>query len=270
MIPGIAAGLFFIGLGAELLMHDREKAQKVELAIRKKQKEIKQLQKEKNTKAMMDANKELMGLMSQNFKLRMRTMLITMPLFLIVFWLLSGMLSVAPLYAGQATQMGVDVRNLGQSPQDLKIEAVSPAGVTGTNARNISLDDKGDEGDHQQIWWNVTPQMGEKEFTVKITSKNSTESKPFPIVISQPGALDAGFKSLGDYALGKSVQLTTLYKSVEVNILGINLGWFWWYFLSFLVMSAVLSPVKNKLLWGHYKGIKHIEKMESMKEKGYV
>jgi len=61
-----------------------------------------------------------------------------------------------------------------------------------------------------------------------------------------------------------------LYKPVEINIMGIQLGWYWWYIISFFILTAALSPVKNKVLWGHSKGIKHLEKMETMKEKGAV
>ena len=45
LIPLIAFGLQGISIGAELLMHDREKAKEFELALKKKQRQLKEYQK---------------------------------------------------------------------------------------------------------------------------------------------------------------------------------------------------------------------------------
>lgn len=268
IIPGIAAGLSLLAIGIELLMHDREKAKEIEFAIRRKQREVKQHQKEKNTKAMMDANKDLMGLMSKNFKLRMRTMFISLPLFIIIFWLLSGMLSLAPLTAGQASQVGLDVRNMQQSPLNLQVELVSSGvQVSGTNARTLELDDKGDNGDRQQLWWNVTAAAGAQEYSIKFTSANKSDSKTYSVNFVPAGSLSAGFSPASAYKLlSDTVEATPLYKPVEVNVFGMNLSWFWYYFVSYLILGALLSPVKNHLLWGHHKGVKHLEKLDREKK----
>ncbi len=271
IIPGIAAGLVLIGVFFELLTHDREKAKKIEFAIARKQREVKKLSKEKDTKAMMAAQKELMGLMGQNFRMRMKTMFISFPLFIVVFWVLNGMLSVAPLQAGGVSQAGVDVRNLEMSPQNVSLELVSAeVQVSGTNTRNFMLDDKGDQGDRQQVWWNVTAGAGQKTYSIKFTSGNNSEETPYSVKFTS-GELTAGFSPApAAQALGGSLSVAPLYKPVEINVFGMNLAWIWWYLISFMVFSAVLSPVKNKVLWGHHKGVKHLEKMDALKEKGMI
>jgi len=253
----------------ELLTHDREKGKKIEFAIARKQREVKKLSKEKDTKAMMAAQKELMGLMGQNFRLRMKTMFISFPLFIVAFWVLSGMLGLAPLQAGTVSHVGIDVRNMEMSPQNVTLELVSDdVQVSGTNARNLMLDDKGDQGDRQQVWWNVTAGAGQKTYSIKFTSGNTSEEKPYTVKFTS-GELTAGFSPVpAAQVLGGSLSAAPLYKPVEINVFGMNLAWIWWYLISFMVLSAALSPVKNKILWGHWKGVKHLEKMDTLKEKG--
>jgi uncharacterized membrane protein (DUF106 family) len=264
IIPVIAAVLSVLAIGVELLMHDREKAKSVEFGIRRKQAEIKKYQKEKNTKAMMEANKELMGLMSKNFKLRSKTMLISFPLFIVLFWVLSGMLNIAPLYAGQTSEIGAEIRNLDQSPQNVVVEIVSPdVQVSGENTRTIELDDKGDEGDKQQLWWKVTAPEGARTYSVKVTSNNKSDEKSYTLSFAPPGTLTAGFsQEAPSELLGKSLAVTPVYKAVEANLGVITLPWFWYYLISYFITSAALSPLKNKLLWGHRKGVKHLEKLD--------
>lgn len=264
LIPAIAAGLSLLAIGLESFTHDREKAKGLEFALRRKQMEIKKYQKEKNTKAMMAAQKELMSLTAQNFRLRSKTMLISFPMFIIIFWLFSGMLNVAPLYAGQSSQVGIDMRNLAQEPQKVDIEvASSDIQVTGENKRILDLDDKGDQGDRQQVWWNVTAPEGQRQYTLKVNSGNSTDEATYALNFAAPGSLSAGF-SPGATAelLDKSLSITPIYKAVEVNLGVITLPWFWYYLISYFIMSAALSPLKNRVLWGHHKGIKHLEKLD--------
>jgi len=269
IIPVIAAGLVLVGVLFELLTHDREKAKKIEFAIARKQREVKKHSKDKDNKAMMTAQKELMGLMGQNFRLRMKTMFISFPLFIVAFWMLSGMLNLAPLQAGAVSQVGLDVRNLEMSPQNLSVELVSAeVQISGTNARSFMLDDKGDQGDRQQVWWNVTADAGQKVYAIKFTSRNNSEEKSYAVKFSS-GELTAGFSPApATQVLSGSFSVAPLYKPIEISIFGMNLAWIWWYLISFMVLSAILSPVKNKVLWGHHKGIKHLEKMETMKETG--
>lgn len=270
LIPAIAAGLSLIAIGLEVLMHDRDKAKTIELTIRKKQREIKKHQKDKDTKAMMEANKELMSLMGQNMRLKMKTMFISMPLFLVIFWVLSGVLNVAPLYAGETSQIGASIRNLDASAQTVILELVSDGiTVSGANAQTLELDDQGDLGDRMVAWWNVTAAEGRKEYKVKAASStlNKSDEKSYPVSFEPKGSLFAGFTPAGaSTLLGEKAEITPLYKGVEVNIAGIVLPWIWYYILSYFILGALLTPLKNRLLWGHHKGIKHIEKQESQNE----
>jgi len=263
LIPALAAGLSLVAIGLELLMHDREKAKKMELTIRKKQREIKELQKKKDTKAMMEANKELMGLMGQNMRLRMKTMMISMPLFLVVFWVLSGALALAPLSTTGAT-VGVELKNLDDSPQKITAELVSQdVTVRGENLNAFELDDKGDQGDRMQVWWEVTAAEGARSYNVKVTSDNKSDEKTYNVKFVPPGSLTADFSpGQASELLDESVGIIPIYRAVEINLFGIQIGWFIYYFVTYLVLGAVLSPLKNRVLWGHWKGIKHIEKIE--------
>lgn len=271
LIPGIAVGLSLLAIGIELLMHDREKAQKIEFAIQRKQREVKKYQKEKNAKAMMDTQKELMGLMGQNMRMKSKMMFISFPLFIVIFWLLSGMLNVGPLYANSNSHIGADIRNLVSSQhQNLKVELVSPGlTITGTNAVSLELNDNGDSGDHKQVWWNVTAPEGDKQYSVKVTSANKSDEKQYSVKFVPGGALTAGFSPQGaSNLLNGSVSVAPIYSPVDINLGFMTLGWYWYYFFLFLIMGILLSPLKNQLLWGHYKGVKHLEKLDNNKNKG--
>jgi len=248
-------------------MHDRDKGKELEFAIKRKQREIKKLQKSKDTKAMMQANKELMSLMGQNFKLRMKTMFISFPLFIVLFFFLHGALNVAPLYAGEVSQVGVDLRNLDSSSQMVTVELISTdVQVSGANAREYELDDKGDQGDMQQVWWNVTASEGSKSYAIKVSAGENSDEKSYSVKFVSPGSLLADFAPAeADKALGDSVEITPLYKGVEINVLGMNLSWFWYYFISYFIIAIAMTPLKNRILWGHWGGIKHLEKMEREK-----
>ncbi len=267
IIPLIAVGLSLMSVGIELLMHDREKAKKVEFAIKRKQREIKQLQKQKDSKAAMKANKELMSLMGKNFRLRMKTMLISFPLFIVLFFFLHGALNLAPLEAGTVSQVGAEVRNLAQSPSDVTAELVSDGvAVEGANARRLSLDDRGDQGDVEQVWWNVTASGGEKTYAVRATSDNRTDENSYDVRFVPAGSLTAGFEPEGSAELldGK-LEVKPLYKGVEINVFGINLPWFWYYLVTYFAIALAISPLKNRILWGHWKGVKHLEKLDREK-----
>ncbi len=267
VIPGIAVGLSLLAIAIEVLMHDREKGKEIEFAIIRKRREIKQYQKSNDTKAMMKANKELMSLMGSNFKLRMRTMLISFPMFIIIFFFLHNALGVGPLYAGEVSQVGADVRNLAMSPQTVSVELVSDGiDVTGTNARELELDDKGDQGDREQVWWNVTASEGEKTYEIRVKKGNDTGSESYTVKFVPQGNLFAEFSSPEpSQLLGETVELNPLYKGVEIQVLGINLSWFWYYFITYFIISLAMMPLKNRVLWGHWGGVKHLEKIEREK-----
>lgn len=270
LILAIAAGLNIAAIGIELLLHDREKAKSVEFAIRRKQREMKELQKKKDTKAMMQANKELMGLMSQNFRLRMKTMFISFPLFIVLIWVLNGMLTVAPLEAGAVSMVGADVRNLATTDQALNLELVSSGvQVSGQNVRMLELKNKGDHGDMEQIWWNVTAAVGPQTYSIKVSADNDSDETSYNVRFVPAGSLTADFAPQGaSELLDGSVELKPLYRGVDINVLGIiTMSWFWYYFFSYLILSLILSPLKNQLLWGHRKGIKYLEKLDHEKGK---
>jgi len=267
IIPVIAAGLSFLSILIEFFTHDREKGKELEFAIRRKQREIKELQKSKDTKAMMKANKELMSLMGQNFRLRMKTMFISFPLFIIVFFFLQSALNVAPLYAGGVSQLGADLRNLESSPQTITAQIVSDdIDILGANVRELELDDRGDQGDHQQVWWNLTASEGLKNYAIRISAGAESDEKTYSIRVVPSGSLLADFTPAGtDKVLGGSIEVTPLYKGVEINLLGINLSWFWYYLLSYFILAIAMMPLKNHILWGHWGGIRHLEKIEREK-----
>jgi len=267
VIPVIAIGLSLMSIFIEFIMHDRDKGKELEFAIKRKQREIKGLQKSNDTKAMMQANKELMSLMGQNFKLRMKTMFISFPLFIVLFFFLNGALNVVPLYAGEVSQVGADLRNLDSSSQIVTAELVSAdIGTSGANAREYELDDKGDQGDRQQVWWNVTASQGSKSYAIKVSAGESSDEESYNVKFVSPGSLLADFTPAeAGKVLGDSVEITPLYKGFEINVLGMNLSWFWYYFISYFIIAIAMTPLKNRILWGHWGGIKHLEKMEREK-----
>lgn len=266
VIPGIAVGLSLLSIFIEFLMHDREKGKKLEFSIKRKQREIKQLQKE-DPKAAMAANKELMSLMGQNFKLRMKSMLISFPLFILIFFFLHGMMAVAPLTAGEVSQVGVDMRNLDASPQTVNIELVSSdVQVTGENSRQFELDDKGDEGDKEQVWWNVTAPEGSRQYSVKVAAGGESDEAAYGVEFVPAGSLTAGFEpGETEKLLGESVEVKPLYKGIEISLFGMTLPWIFYYIISYFIVTIVLSPVKNRILWGHWGGIKHLERLDREK-----
>jgi len=269
LIPVIAAGLSLLAIGLELLMHDREKAKAVEFAIRRKQREIKEFQKKKDTKGMMDANKELMGLMGKNFRLRMKTTFISLPLFIIILWILSSTLAIAPLQANAVMPVGVEIKNIQSSGQSVSVAFVSAdIQLSGVNERRLDLKAKGNQGDLQQIWWNVSSSEGAKTYSINVSANNKSDEKSYSVNFVSPGSLTPGFSPNYTPAslLSNSVEVKPLYKGVEVNVFGIiTLSWFWYYFFSYLILSALFSPLKNRVLWGHWKGVKHLEKLENEK-----
>ncbi len=267
LIPGLATGLIFISLFIELLLHDRNKAKEIEFAIIRKQREVKKYQKEGNTKAMMKANKELMSLMGANFKLRMRTTLISLPLFLIFFWLFSGTLAVAPIYADSPQQLGVLLHNLGTAQHEATVSFVSDEiAVAGNSTLTTQLDEKGDPGDTQTLWWNVTAPAGKHTYTILLSMQNQSDNVSYTIKFVPGSSLFADFTPSPPSTLfDGSVEIRPLYKPVEINLFGIRVGWFIYYLATFFILSLLLSPVKNKVLWGHWKGVKHLEKLDREK-----
>jgi hypothetical protein len=267
-IPVIAAGLSLFGILLELLMHDREKAKKIEFAIKRKQREIKQCQKDKDTKRMMECQKELMGLMGQNMKLRMRTMIVSFPLFIILFFFLREALAVAPLEAGGVSQVGVDIRNLDENAEiDVTLELVSDEiQVNGQNSRDIDLEEYGTQGDREQVWWNLTSSKGNKNYELKITSGNDSDSLSYDVAFVDAGSLTADFAPAApSNALDGELEVIPTYHPVRMNIFGMQLDWYIYYIISFFIIALAISPLKNQILWGHPKGIKHLEKIDSQK-----
>jgi hypothetical protein len=268
LIPVIAAGLSLFGILLELLMHDREKAKKIEFAIKRKQREVKQCQKDKDTKRMMECQKELMSLMGQNMKLRMRTMIISFPLFIILFFFLREALSVAPLEAGEISQVGVDLRNLDENSEiNVSVEIVSDSiEVKGGNPRQLALEGYGSQGDREQLWWNVSSSKGEKSYDVKITSGNNSDAISYAVAFVDSGSMTADFTpAAANSVLGESLEISPVYHPVRINLFGMGLDWYIYYIISFFIIALAISPLKNQILWGHPKGIKHLEKLDSQK-----
>ncbi len=268
LMPLICAGLWLMSILLELFMHDREKAKKIELELRKKQREIKALSK-KDPKAAMAANKEVMGLVAQNFRLKMKIMLVSFPLFIVLLAVINGYVGVAPLAAGEVSQVGGEFRNAGMSPQTITVEIVPVSGdiqVSGRNAVQVELDDRGDAGDRKTVWWNVTASGGKKAYGMKVTSGNASESQRCDVAFVPKGSISADFSAAAPAELkAVSVESKPIYKPVEVNILGMNLSWFIYYFVCYLIITLILSPLKNRILWGHWGGLKHLEKLEKEK-----
>jgi hypothetical protein len=267
LIPLIAVVLSLLSIGIELLMHDRDKGKEIEFAIKRKQRKIKELQKAQDTKAMMQANKELMSLMGQNFKLRMKTMFISFPMFIIIFFFLNGALSLAPLEAGATSEVGLNIRNVDSMSHDVTVELVSDGiSVIDENVQTLELDDKGDQGDTKNVWWTVTASEGDKTYTIKINSGNMTDEKTYGVSFVPPGSITADFeRSPREEALNGVLEVEPQYKAVEINIFGMTVGWFIYYLITYFAIAIAISPLKNKILWGHWKGIKHLEKLDREK-----
>jgi hypothetical protein len=274
LIPLIALGLNLMAIGLELALHDRKKAKELNLAVRRKQRELKELQKKtKDAKELMAANKEMMGLMGKQFRLNMKTMFITFPLFIIMFWLLSGMLSFAPAYAGKPFEVGAMVRNMVDSPVSLEAELVPGVelAIVEDPVKKLTLDDKGDQGDAQELWWEVTASTpGEKKaYSVRLTIGNESEGLDYHVKVVPQGELIYQFSPPTETSKpfeGK-LEATPIYKAREFNVFGFKMSWFWYYFISYFLISLLMSPVKNRVLWGHWRGIKHLEKLENETKK---
>jgi hypothetical protein len=267
-IPLIALGLSFLSIILELFMHDREKGKKIEFAIKRKQREVKRLQKEKKTDEMMKTQKELMSLMGKNFKLRMRVMFISFPLFIVILFLLNGALNVAPLEAGEVNEVGLKIKNLDATTRNLNLSFESSDIQTeGASVQMVELDDKGDQGDTEELWWNVTAPEGEHEYSILINNDKVSDNIDYTVNFVPQGALTADFSPDETQKLeNSSVEATPLYKGVEIKLFGINLSWYIYYIISYFAVTIIISPLKNKILWGHPKGIKHLEKEDSKRK----
>jgi hypothetical protein len=265
LIPAIAAGLSLLGILIELFMHDRKKAKNIEFAIKRKQREVKKFQKEKDTKAMMAAQKELMGLMGQNMRLRMKSMLVSFPLFIVIFFFLSSSMTVAPLDPAGA-QIGMNIKNLADSSREISAELVSDdISVRGETMVSLELASYGSQGDKETIWWNVSSQEGAKTYTVLLVFGNNSENLDYDVVFSK-GSLSAGFSPQeASSVFDDSIEVTPIYPPVRINIFGMALDWYIYYIISFFIIAAAISPLKNRILWGHHKGVKHLEKLDSEK-----
>ncbi len=268
LIPIIALGLSLMSLVVQSIKHDKEKLKKVEFAIIRKKRDVNKFKKEKDTDAMMKAQKEMMSLSMEKMKTSMSGTLWTMPIFLLVWFVVLGpMLSVGPLFAGEVSQVGVNLRNLDTMPQNLTVEIVSSdLQVTDTNVREILLDDKGDQGDYKELWWNVTASKGSKQYSIKVSSKSKSDETIYNVLFVSPDSLTADFEpSEMTKLLEGSLEMTPRYHTTRINIFGNVLDWNIFYLLSFFIMAMLLTPFRNHLFWGHHKGVKHLEKMDNSK-----
>ncbi|MBN2517987.1 MAG: hypothetical protein JXB14_04010 [Candidatus Altiarchaeota archaeon] len=271
LIPLIVLVLQAISIGAELLMHDREKAKEFELTLRKKQRQLKEYQKQKKTKEMMEVQKELFGLMGKRFRLQMKSWIISMPLFLLIFWGLSGLLVYQPAYAGEDFEVGLFLKNSGESQYNLNATII-PSGdmqVVGDPIKPLELDEEGDKGDTETLWWELSsPSAGEKTYEIRLavaTEDGLIEySKEYIVKVVENGELFYSFAPVisPEEIEGLDLEVSPMYRSLVFNVFGISLTWFWYYIILFFILSAALSPLRNRILWGHWKGIKHLEKLE--------
>lgn len=272
LIPLLVVALQFITVALELLMKDRDAAKELEFTIIRKQRKIKELQKAKDTDAMMAANKELMSLMGKKMKLQQKTMLISFPLFLFLFFfVLYPILNVAPLTAGEFNPVGVTVRNLDAGGKTIiaTLNGESEVKVNGTSNQTAELSPKGVSGDNKELWWGISSSAGDRQYSIVFSDGAGSDSQVYNVHFSEKGALTPDFApdNSEKKILSESLQVKPLYKGVEITIFGMTIGWFIYYFAWYLVLSIAMSPLKNRIIWGHHKGVKHLEKMESKKKK---
>jgi len=268
LIPGIAIGLSLLTAFVQARMHDREKALDLEFKTKRMQRDLKALQKAGKTEEMLELNKQIMSLTMDKFRLNMRPMMITTPLFLIIWLLiLSPMLRVGPLVAGEVSEVGVSVRNLDKLSQNVTVELVSDSvKVKGENLRELVLDGNGDQGDKVDVWWDVTSSEGKQSYAVKVTTKtNKSDQVDYEVNFVSAGALAADFTPGSTETLRNSIEATPLYHTTIINIFGISMDWIWYYIGSFLILGILLLPLKNQLMWGHHKGVNHLEKLDREK-----
>jgi len=274
LIPAIAVILHSVSIMAELLLHDREKAKDIRLKIGRYQRRVKELQKKKkDSPEMMKAQKELFSLMGQQMRLNFKPMLLSMPLFLIVFWLLNGMLIYQPVYADEPFELNYMFKNLDHNAER-EISAVLT--MEGKSfEKQVSLDEAGDEGEEQIVSWEITPTgAGEKEYSMEYSVEGAKVNLEQKILVVPEGNL--GYQFIPEKiepSKKREIEETELiveprYQNLVVaEIAGTRLTWFWYYIMSFFVVSLLFSPVKNKIIWGHWRGFKKIEQLELEKEK---
>ena len=269
-IPLIAVGLSLVSLFFRSMAHDREKMKEVEFAIIRKQREVKELQKSKDTKAMMDAQKEMMSMSMQKMKMSMRATIVTLPIFLLIWWFVLGpTLAVGPLVAGDVSEVGTVIRNVDTTPHNINLELVSEdITVSGQNSRKIELDDKGDQGDVKEVWWNVTAQEGSRQYSIKVTTEdNETGEVLNTVEFVSPDGLVAGFSPGEMQEVMHKFEITPRHHTTRINLFGINLDWHMYYIVSFFALAALFYPLTNRVLWGHHKGVKHLEKLDTQKKR---
>jgi|GEM_PF-1606381 len=272
IIPLIVVGLYCAAMLGEFLMHDREKAKEIKLGVSRRQRQIKQLQKEGKTQEMMAVQKELFGLMGKQMRLSFKPMLISFPLFLVVFMLLSGMLAYQPIYVGQDAQVGLYVKNTDSVQHELVAQMLPGSGlelIGGAN-KTVSLSKNGVAGDNDVLWWTIkSASEGDKDYDVAVSLDGGDPmSKSLSLKVVTDDALGYQFSPDTSVDRVSGVEVQGKYKNLVLfNVAGFDFTWFWFYLMSYFIIAALMSPVKNKFLWGHWRGLKHIEKVEMEKEK---
>ncbi len=230
----ISIVLSFLSILAYKYTTNQEELKKLREKTVKIQKRMKELQKnfkkKESQKEINKLNMEMMLLSGQQMKHSMKSTLITLIPFLLIFAWLGAHYSYQPLYPNQPFNVTL------LSPKN--ITSVSLSAVP----KNISLI-------NSQV--SVSSNKGEivysKTFTLKaprgkysliFKSGNSTLVTKDILITSE-----SEYSKPEETYKDKDLTIKISNKSLRINLLGIRMSWFWYYFIIMLVFSSLFRKL---------------------------
>ncbi len=205
----------------------REKTAKIQKRMRELQKDFK---KKESQKEINKLNMEMMLLSGQQMKHSMKSTLITLIPFLLIFAWLGAHYSYQPLYPNQpfnvtlTSPKNITSVSLSAVPKNISL-LKSEVSVNSNNGKILyskTFTLKAPNGKYSLIFKNNNSTLLTKE--IIITSDNEY-SKP-----------EETYKD-------KDLTLKISNKPLRINLLGINMSWFWYYFIIMLVFSSLFRKL---------------------------
>ncbi len=205
----------------------REKTAKIQKRMRELQKDFK---KKESQKEINKLNMEMMLLSGQQMKHSMKSTLITLIPFLLIFAWLGAHYSYQPLYPNQPFNVTLT------SPKN--ITSVSLSAVP----KNISLmnSEVSVNSNNGKILYSktFTLKAPEGEYSLIFKSNNSTMLTKEIIITSE-----SEYSKPEETYKDKDITLKISNKPLRINLLGIKMSWFWYYFIIMLVFSSLFRKL---------------------------
>ena len=205
----------------------REKTAKIQKRMRELQKDFK---KKESQKEINKLNMEMMLLSGQQMKHSMKSTLITLIPFLLIFAWLGAHYSYQPLYPNQPFNVTLT------SPKN--ITSVSLSAVP----KNISLmnSEVSVNSNNGKILYSktFTLKAPEGEYSLIFKSNNSTVLTKEIIITSE-----SEYSKPEETYKDEDITLKISNKPLRINLLGIKMSWFWYYFIIMLVFSSLFRKL---------------------------